>query len=45
MLSNGAAKDETCATIVKKYGTFSVKEFIAWNPAVGEDYRALWAET
>ncbi|KAK7178515.1 LysM domain-containing protein [Paraphaeosphaeria sporulosa] len=40
-----AAKDETCATIVKKYGTFSVKEFITWNPAVGEDCRALWAET
>ncbi|OAF98479.1 uncharacterized protein CC84DRAFT_1238611 [Paraphaeosphaeria sporulosa] len=37
--------DETCATILKKYGTFSVKEFITWNPAVGEDCRALWAET
>ncbi|KAF1941894.1 hypothetical protein EJ02DRAFT_434420 [Clathrospora elynae] len=47
-----AVKDDTCAKIVKKYGTlyvkygtFSVRDFISWNPAVGDDCSALWAQT
>jgi hypothetical protein len=38
-------KDDTCAKIVKKFGTFTVKDFIAWNPAVGDDCSGLWADT
>jgi hypothetical protein len=38
-------KDDTCAKVVKKYGTFTLKEFITWNPAVGEDCSSIWAET
>lgn len=40
-----AVKGDTCATIVKKFATFSLGQFISWNPAVERDFRGLWAET
>ncbi|KAF2818195.1 hypothetical protein CC86DRAFT_337458 [Ophiobolus disseminans] len=40
-----AVKDDTCAKIVKQYGTFSLRDFITWNPAVGSDCTSLWAQT
>jgi hypothetical protein len=36
---------DNCEKIVKKYGTFSVADFIKWNPAVGDDCSGLWAKT
>ncbi|KAB5545791.1 LysM domain-containing protein [Coniochaeta sp. 2T2.1] len=33
---------DTCATIVSKYGSFSLSDFYSWNPAVGTDCSALW---
>jgi LysM repeat protein len=38
-------KGDTCAKIVEAYGTFTVSQFIEWNPAVGSDCSGLWAET
>lgn len=38
-------KDETCESIVSKYGTFSFQDFLQWNPAVGSDCRGLWLNT
>lgn len=40
-----AVKGDTCAAIVKKYATFSLGQFISWNPAVERDCSGLWAET
>lgn len=37
-----AASGESCSTIVAKYGTFTLDNFIAWNPAVNKDCSALW---
>jgi hypothetical protein len=38
-------KNDNCANIVKKYGTFTLSEFVTWNPAVGEDCGGIWAAT
>ncbi|KAH6871828.1 hypothetical protein B0T10DRAFT_533428 [Thelonectria olida] len=40
-----AVKDDTCAKIVAKYGTFDLDTFVKWNPAVGKDCKGLWAST
>ncbi|PKY05239.1 hypothetical protein P168DRAFT_326936 [Aspergillus campestris IBT 28561] len=40
-----AVADDTCDKIVAQYGTFTVADFIAWNPAVGPDCSAVWAES
>lgn len=40
-----AAKDDTCDSIVEKFGTFTYAQFVEWNPAVGNDCRKLWADT
>ncbi|KJR85305.1 LysM domain protein [Sporothrix schenckii 1099-18] len=39
------AKGDTCAKVVKKFGTFSLSDFYAWNPAVGTDCSGLWIDT
>lgn len=33
---------DTCDGIVKTYGTFSLAQFYAWNPAVGTSCLSLW---
>lgn len=33
---------DTCASIVDKYGTFSLTQFISWNKAVKADCSGLW---
>ena len=39
-------KDDTCDIIVRLYGgTFTVAEFIQWNPAVGSECRDMWSDT
>jgi LysM repeat protein len=38
-------KGDTCDKIVNKYKTFTFEEFLAWNPAVGEDCAGLWLNT
>ncbi|KAF2711237.1 carbohydrate-binding module family 50 protein [Pleomassaria siparia CBS 279.74] len=40
-----AVKDDNCAKAVKKFGTFTLRDFITWNPAVEEDCSAMWADT
>lgn len=40
-----AVKNDNCANIVKKFGTFTLREFVTWNPAVGEDCGGIWADT
>ncbi|KAF7544085.1 hypothetical protein G7Z17_g10232 [Cylindrodendrum hubeiense] len=40
-----AAKGDTCAKIITKYGTFSSDDFYKWNPAVGKDCSGIWAST
>lgn len=40
-----AVKGDTCAAIVKEYGTFTLGQFISWNPAVERDCTGLWAQT
>jgi LysM domain len=40
-----AAVGDTCDSIRAKFGTFTLQEFISWNPAVGEECRGLWADT
>ncbi|KAI8692434.1 hypothetical protein NCS56_00000200 [Fusarium sp. Ph1] len=40
-----AAKGDTCAKIVAKYGTFDFDDFYKWNPAVGKDCNGIWAST
>ncbi|RDW72383.1 uncharacterized protein DSM5745_07555 [Aspergillus mulundensis] len=39
-----AATGDSCQKIVDKYRTFTVDDFLTWNPAVGEDCAGLWAE-
>jgi hypothetical protein len=38
-------KDDTCDTLVEKYGTFSRTQFVGWNPSVGSDCKGLWLDT
>jgi hypothetical protein len=38
-------KDDTCDTLVEKYGTFSRTQFVGWNPSVGSDCKGLWLNT
>jgi hypothetical protein len=38
-------KDDTCATFVKKCGTFSRTQFLRGNPSVGSDCKGLWLDT
>ncbi|KFA81763.1 hypothetical protein S40288_10202 [Stachybotrys chartarum IBT 40288] len=40
-----AASGDTCDAIVSRYGTFTLAQFLSWNPAVGSGCRNLWAET
>ena len=40
-----AVAKDNCEKIAAKYGTFSVDEFISWNPAVGDDCSGIWAKT
>ena len=37
-----AVSGDTCAGIANKYGTFTLAEFVKWNPAVGSDCSGLW---
>jgi LysM repeat protein len=39
------ASGDTCDGIVSRYGTFTLAQFLAWNPAIGSGCRNLWAET
>ncbi|PSN61474.1 hypothetical protein BS50DRAFT_651682 [Corynespora cassiicola Philippines] len=39
-----AVPDDTCAKVTSKFGTFTVREFITWNPAVGADCKNLQAD-
>lgn len=36
-----AREPDTCIYISLKFGTFSTKEFISWNPSVREDCSLL----
>ncbi|KAM5430480.1 hypothetical protein McanMca71_007204 [Microsporum canis] len=38
-----AASGDNCDSIVRKFGTFSLEDFYAWNPAVGSSCTGLWA--
>ncbi|TQV90962.1 LysM domain-containing protein [Cordyceps javanica] len=38
-----ARAGDTCGKIAESYGTFSLDDFIKWNPAVGKDCGGLWA--
>ncbi|KAM5348612.1 hypothetical protein ACJ41O_008436 [Fusarium nematophilum] len=38
-----AAKGDTCAKIVAKYGTFDLDDLYKWNPALGKDCSGIWA--
>ncbi|RHZ63585.1 LysM peptidoglycan-binding domain-containing protein [Aspergillus thermomutatus] len=37
-----AVSGDTCAGIVKQYGTFTLDQFLSWNSAVGADCSGLW---
>lgn len=37
-----AVSGDTCAKIQTKYATFSLTQFLGWNPAVGSDCSGLW---
>ncbi|KAH8759269.1 LysM domain-containing protein [Hyaloscypha finlandica] len=37
-----AASGDTCGGIVSKYGVFTLAQFYAWNPALGNDCSGLW---
>ncbi|KAF2466140.1 uncharacterized protein BDR25DRAFT_377868 [Lindgomyces ingoldianus] len=39
-----ALKDDNCNAIVATYGTFTLSDFLAWNPAVGSDCGGLWID-
>ncbi|KAI1151806.1 hypothetical protein F4825DRAFT_451089 [Nemania diffusa] len=39
-----AASGDTCTKIVNLYGTFTLSDFYAWNPAVGSDCTGLQAK-
>lgn len=40
-----AVKNDNCAKIVKKFGTFTIQNFVSWNPAVGDDCSGIWTDT
>lgn len=40
-VSRGSSGD-TCQVIVDKYKTFTLAQFYAWNPAVGNACETLW---
>ena len=40
-----AVKNDNCANIVEKFGTFTMQNFVSWNPAVGDDCGGIWANT
>lgn len=40
-----AIRDDTCAKIVSRDGTFTAQNFVSWNTAVGDDCSGLWADT
>ncbi|KAI4694249.1 uncharacterized protein J4E84_002831 [Alternaria hordeiaustralica] len=40
-----AVRGDNCDKIVKQYGTFTLGEFVAWNPAVNTDCSGIWADT
>ncbi|KAL4792275.1 hypothetical protein BDV19DRAFT_392277 [Aspergillus venezuelensis] len=54
-LANGTTKDctrwyksgdfETCPLLALRFGTFDVKDFIAWNPAIGENCERIMPDT
>ncbi|KAM5429299.1 hypothetical protein McanMca71_007708 [Microsporum canis] len=35
---------DTCDKTVIKFRTFTLKDFVTWNPAVKDDYSGLWAD-
>jgi hypothetical protein len=37
-----AVSGDTCNKVVAKYGTFTLDQFLSWNPAVGADCSGLW---
>lgn len=37
-----AASGDDCTKIVAKFGTFTLDDFLKWNPAVGETCGGLW---
>ncbi|GIK02896.1 hypothetical protein Aspvir_006959 [Aspergillus viridinutans] len=37
-----AVGGDTCSKVVAKYGTFTLDQFLSWNPAVGADCSGLW---
>jgi hypothetical protein len=37
-----AVSGDTCSKVVAKYGTFTLNQFLSWNPAVGADCSGLW---
>ncbi|GAP83178.2 hypothetical protein SAMD00023353_0401860 [Rosellinia necatrix] len=37
-----AVSGDSCASIVSQYGTFTLQQFLKWNPAVGADCSGLW---
>ncbi|KAM3432619.1 hypothetical protein MY4824_006467 [Beauveria thailandica] len=39
-----AQKGDTCQKIVDSLRTFTVPEFISWNPAVGKDCTGIWVD-
>ncbi|KAF2731444.1 hypothetical protein EJ04DRAFT_394902, partial [Polyplosphaeria fusca] len=39
-----AVADDTCNSVVAKYGTFTFATFLQWNPAIKEDCSGLWAD-
>ena len=40
-----AVENDNCAKIVNLFGTFTMRDFVSWNPAVGDDYGGIWADT
>ncbi|KAF3480462.1 LysM domain-containing protein [Arthroderma uncinatum] len=38
-----AVSGDTCDKIAVKFGTFTLKDFVTWNPAVNDDCSSLWA--
>ena len=40
-----AIADDNCNRIVAMYNTFSLDNFVQWNPAVGTTCSGIWADT
>jgi hypothetical protein len=40
-----AASGDNCDKIVRAYGTFTLGDFVSWNPAVKSDCSGIWADT